>query len=92
MKKFTKKVAKDIALTHFGDVLDSIIGNVSYGYDLNDSSTFFNDEFEEDLLNKGYTITPYKIRMINEYFDKERLKTIKLLKTKYKNLYVNHYL
>ena len=45
MEKFTKKIAKEIAYKEFLYVLDSIIGNNKYGYDLNDDGKFFKDFF-----------------------------------------------
>lgn len=73
-KKFTTAIAKEIAKTTFGHVVDCIRGYSDSGYDLRTDIEYFRQNFEEDLEEMGLTITESRIEKISKEYEKMILK------------------
>lgn len=73
------KIAKEIALTSFSYVTDSILGVSDLDYSLNTSSEEFHQNFDEDLTEKGYTVNQRNIDKVSKEYDKLREKYVKAL-------------
>ena len=69
--KFSKKIAKEIARKSFAYTIDCVLGNGdSPEYTLRDEGSSFEQNFEEDLQERGITPTTYKIQIVNKCYDK----------------------
>lgn len=68
-KKFTKKIAKEIAMTSFGYVLDCVLGYSDSGYTLEWDGEDFEQNFDEDLKELGLTSNERRIAIITKEFD-----------------------
>lgn len=82
--KFNKKIAKEIAETSFTYVIDCILGYSDSGYTLGDTGESFEQNFEEDLQERGINRTEGRMKIIVEQYDKMRNKLINSLRTKFK--------
>jgi hypothetical protein len=82
-QKFTRKIAKEIAMTSFGYMLDCLIGNSDSGYSLTDDAEIFEQNFEEDLVAKNITVTERRIKIISEEYDNHCKKLIAIIRKKY---------
>jgi hypothetical protein len=72
---FTLKVAKEIADISFGYVLDCMMGYSSDAYDLScDPKEYFEQNFIEDLEERGFVVTDNRIAIICNCYDKIRAK------------------
>ena len=67
---FTKKIAREIAKTSFGYVIDCLKGVSDSGYDLSTDVVEFEQNFEEDLEAKGIKPTTYKVKVCRDYLKK----------------------
>ncbi|MES2395865.1 MAG: hypothetical protein V4549_07675 [Bacteroidota bacterium] len=67
---FTKKIAKEIAEISFGYVLDCVLGYSDTGYDMDTSADNFEQNFEEDMQEKGIVVTDRKIKLTKECYTK----------------------
>ncbi len=65
----TKKTAIDIADKNFGHVLDCVLGYSDSGYTLKDPVSNFEQNFEEDLEERGINVTNRKIKMIADIYE-----------------------
>ena len=81
--RFTRKIAKEIAETSFGYVLDCILGYSDTGYDMGTDASEFEQNFEEDLEEKNIVITDLRIKIISEYYEKMRLDFINKVRKKF---------
>lgn len=81
--RFNKKIAREIADRSFGHVLDCVLGYSDPDYDLRMEADMFEQNFEEDLEEKGITVTPMKIRVISEEYDKMKAKFEAYVRKKY---------
>lgn len=81
--RFNKTIAKEIAATSFGYVLDCILGYSDSGYDMSNEATEFEQNFEEDLEEKNIVITDKRIKIISEYYEKMRLDFIAKTRKKF---------
>jgi len=85
MKRFTKKIAKEIANTSFGYVLDCLMGYSDSYYDLNTETEVFEQNFEEDIKEKGFVVTDRKIEMCIEEYEKLKKSFEVFIRKKYYN-------
>lgn len=76
MAKFNKKTAKEIALNSIYSIRDSIVGVSDLDYSLGVSVDYFEQNFEDDLKEKGITPTERRIEVCREEFEKIRKKLI----------------
>jgi len=85
MKKnsFTRKKAREIADISFCYLLDCMMGYSDTGYDLSEEASYFEQNFEEDLEKENIPITPYKIKIISEEFDKLKKEFENYVRKKY---------
>lgn len=67
-QKFTKAIAKDIALSNFHYVLDGILGYADADYSFTDGAEAFEQNFEEDLQERGITPTTYRLGIISKEY------------------------
>ena len=65
--KFNKTVAKEIAQNQIDYLIDCILGNQDRDYNLDDEIEKIEQNFEDDLIDKGINPTTYKIKVINNY-------------------------
>lgn len=82
-KKFTKKIAREIAKMQFGQTLDCVIGRQSPDYDLDSPISEFEQNFTEELEEKEIIATPKRIEIINGYYQKLIDKAIKTIERLY---------
>lgn len=82
-KPFTRKIAKEIADKSFGYVLDCILGYSDTGYDMNTSTDEFEQNFEEDMQEKGIVITPHRVKVCCEEYNKLTTKFTAWVRKKY---------
>jgi hypothetical protein len=68
--KFTRKIAKEIAHNQFDWTLDCITGRQDPDFDLDTSIDEFEQNFTEDLEEKNIIVTPKRIAIINDYYEK----------------------
>ena len=68
--KFTKKIAREIAEQQFGWTLNCILGYQDPDFDLETDIDEFEQNFTEDLEEKGIIVTPKRIEVINNYYQK----------------------
>lgn len=83
-----QKIAKQVAATSFGYVLDCILGYSDTGYDMGTDVSEFEQNFEEDLEELGIIPTNSKIEKIKKAFVKMQEGFEKQTRKKY---YVNSY-
>ncbi len=77
--KFNQKIAKEIAQKQFDQTLDAVIGYTDPDYHLSDDIDEYEQNFEEDLQEKGINPTPIKIEAITIQYQKMKDKAIKSL-------------
>lgn len=82
-RQFSNKIAKDIAEKNFGHTLDCVLGYSDSMYTLSDDSSTFEQNFEEDLEEKGIKITPYRVKICCKYYDEMVDKFKKMVRKKY---------
>lgn len=80
MNRFNQKVAKEIAQKQLDHTLDCVLGNTDPDYHLSDDISEYEQNFEEDLQEKGINPTPVKIEAINKQYQRMVDKAIKSLK------------
>lgn len=83
MKRFTNKVAKEIASTSFGYMLDCVLGYSDSEYRFADSPEVFEQNFEDDLEGMGFTITAHKVEQIKIAYEKLKEGFEKTVRNKY---------
>ena len=88
---FNNKVAKEIADKSFGYVLDCILGYSDDHYNMSDEASEFEQNFEEDLEEKNIVVTPRKIKIISEHYEKMRNNFIDKTRKKYYNENTKNY-
>ena len=81
--QFTNKIAQEIAKKSFSYTLDCILGYGDREYSLEDDSSTFEQDFEEDLEERGIEPTLLKIKIISKYYDKMVEDCKKYLRKKY---------
>ncbi|MBN2747416.1 MAG: hypothetical protein JXR34_11880 [Bacteroidales bacterium] len=81
--RFNRTIAKDIAETSFGYVLDCILGYSDTGYDMGTEASEFEQNFEEDLEEKNIVITDKRIKNISELHEKMRFDFISKTRKKF---------
>lgn len=92
-KKFTKAIANEIANYSICGILEDILyaSRGDYYYtSLSIDAEHFEDNFVEDLKEKGFLITEHRIDVIKECFTKR----LQILKDKFEKMYlteVNRY-
>ena len=80
MKRFNQKIAKEIAQKQLDHTLDCVLGNTDLDYHLSDDLSEYEQNFEEDLKEKGINPTPVKIESINKQYQRMVDKAINFLK------------
>lgn len=80
MNRFNQKVAKEIAQKQLDHTLDCVLGNTDPDYHLSDDISEYEQNFEEDLQEKGINPTTVKIEAINKQYQRMVDKAIKSLK------------
>jgi len=86
MKKeinLTNKTANDIVDKNFGHVLDCVLGYSDSGYTLKDDVSNFEQNFEEDLEERGVNVTNRKIKIISDLYEKKVNTFILMVRKKY---------
>jgi hypothetical protein len=81
--RFSKKLAKEIAESAFGLVLDCVLGYSDSEYNMSTEAHSFEQFFEGELDEKDVVITTYKVKVISEYYEKMRLDFIDKTRKKY---------
>lgn len=81
--RFNRTIAKEIAETSFGYVLDCILGYSDTNYNMSTEASEFEQNFEEDMEEKNIVITDKRIKIISEYYEKMRLDFINKTRNKY---------
>ena len=81
--RFNRTIAKDIAETSFGYVLDCILGYSDNGYDMSTKVSEFEQNFEEDMKEQNIVITDKRIKIISDYYEKMRLDFIEKTRKKF---------
>ena len=84
-KNFTKKIAKDIASKSFGQTLDCILGYSDAWFDLTSNRDAYEQDFIEDIEEKGFVVTDNRVDVIWNEFEKMRFKFIGDIRKKYYN-------
>ena len=80
MNRFNQKVAKEIAQKQLDHTLDCVLGITDPDYHLSDDVSDYEQNFEEDLQEKGINPTHVKIEAINNQYKRMVDKVIKSLK------------
>jgi hypothetical protein len=71
-KRFTKCIANEIANNSIGSIIDDVVSSCSDGrYCLSTEADKFEDNFVEDLQEKGFIVTEHRIDIIKECFTKQ---------------------
>jgi len=78
-EKFTRRIAKEIAERQFDWTLDCVIGRQDPDFNFDSELHEFEQNFTEDLEEKNMIVTPNRIKIINEYYEKLVNKGIKAL-------------
>ncbi len=81
--EFNKKVAKEIAKKSFGYVLDCILDYSDSQYGFNTSADEFEQNFEEDLEERGIVATERRIKIIRLEYEKLQKEFEAYLRKKY---------
>jgi len=81
--KFTKKIAREIAEMQFSRTLDCLLGRQDPDYNFDSPISKFEQNFTEDLEEKGIVATPKRIEIINAYYQKLVDKGIKAIERLY---------
>lgn len=68
-KRWSKKLAREIARTSFGYVLDCLKGVSDTGYTMSTTADDFQTNFEEDIEGLGFAVTSLKMDMIEAEYD-----------------------
>lgn len=69
---FTRKIAKEIAENQMAYVVGGILGHNDPDYSITDCIDVFEQNFSEDLEERNITVTPGRIEVINQEFEKIR--------------------
>lgn len=80
MNRFNQKIAKEIAQKQLDHTLDCVLGVTDPDYHLSDDISEYEQNFEEDLQEKGINPTPVKIEEINKHYKRMVDKAINGLK------------
>jgi hypothetical protein len=80
---FTLKVAQDIADKSFGYTLDCLLGYSDSRYGLEEAGDDFEQNFIEDLEERGFVVTDNRIAIIKQEYDKMKDKFILYIRKKY---------
>lgn len=80
MNRFNQKIAKEIAQKQLDHTIDCLLGNTEPDYHLSDDIAEYEQNFEEDLQEKGINPTPLKIENINKHYNRMIDKVTKALK------------
>lgn len=81
MNRFNQKIAKEIAQRQIDQTIDCVLGVTDPDYSLHDEIHVFEQNFEEDLQEKGINPTSSKIASITKHYEKMVSKAIKKLKS-----------
>ena len=80
MKRFNQKIAKEIAQKQLDHTLDCVLGNTDLDYHLSDDLSEYEQNFEEDLQERGINPTPVKIEAIKKQYQRMIDKAVKSLR------------
>lgn len=69
MKKFTNKIAKEIAFNQFKWTIGCVIGTDDPDFSFNNEIEDFEGEFIEKLQENQIAVTPARIQVINNYYE-----------------------
>ena len=83
MKKFTQKIAKDIAQDQLNWTIGCLLGTDDPDYNLDTDISEFEQNFTEDLEEKEVIATPKRIEIINNYYQKLVDKGVKAIERLY---------
>lgn len=81
---FNNKIAKEIASKNFAHTLDCILGYSDSGYSLSDSVINFEQNFSEDLEERGCMVNERRLKIISNFYEKEVVKFQSMVRKKYK--------
>jgi hypothetical protein len=70
LNKFNKKIAREIAEKQFDQTLDCMKGVTDSDYGFDTELWNFDQNFEEDLIERDINPTPNRVRIISEYYEK----------------------
>jgi hypothetical protein len=85
--RFNKKIAREIAEKQFDQTLDCMKGVTDPDYGFDTELWNFDQNFEEDLIEKDINPTPNRVKIISEYYEKLVEKGKKKLDKVYNSLY-----
>lgn len=85
--RFSNKIAREIAEKQFDQTLDCMRGVTDPDYGLDDELYEFEQNFEEDLQERGVNTTPARVEKIKEIYGKMAEKARAKLDKVYKSLY-----
>lgn len=71
MNKFTRTIANEIASITFNELLDDLLYSNDGDYNLNQTGEDHLQNFEEDLIGKGFKVTESRLKLIVDCFDKK---------------------
>ncbi|MES2287743.1 MAG: hypothetical protein V4547_18780 [Bacteroidota bacterium] len=80
---FSKKIAKQIAAISFGYTLDCILCYSDSGYSFQTEGEQFEQNFEEDLIERGLKVNERRIRIIVKQYNDMKDRFEKLVRSKY---------
>jgi len=80
MIRFNQKIAKEIAQKQLDHVIDCVLGITDPDYHLSDGISEYEQNFEEDLQERGINPTSSKIEAINKQYERLHDKVTKFLR------------
>lgn len=86
-KKFTTKIAKQVALKSFGHVLDCVLGYTDPDYSLATPIEEFEQNFEEDLTDMGVVVNQRRLDKCSDEYKKLTTGFEIKVRKAYKNIY-----
>lgn len=80
MNRFNQKIAKEIAQKQLDHTIDCVLGVTDPDYNFSDDVDYYEQNFEEDLQEKGINPTPVKIEAINKHYKRMVDKAVRYLR------------
>lgn len=83
----TNKVVREIALKNFGHTLDCAMGYSDAGYSLQSKWDEFEQNFAEDLEERGFVVNNIRLQRIGKVYETMVKRFEAHIRKKYKNIY-----
>ncbi len=87
LNKFNKKIAREIAENQFDQTLDCMHGVSDPDYSFDTEYDYFDQNFEEDLIERDINPTQNSILIIRSYYEKLNENAKKRVDKLYNSLY-----